>query len=356
MSSYSLPPRIPGYLRRLAAQYARTSPQRHDIIVASRVFVAEETGYDNLDGGMYGHTVRLYVPLEVLTKLDIDEQLESARSVAIDLRKLTNPSVDHEYIDAVVLEIEDEDDPECQKAIPYSARPTPNPDRLGIWKKGHIRVFISHRNQHRAMAHQLAGALDGFGFSCFVAHDTIPANEEWRRTIVNGLETMEVLLALITDDFNESVWTMQEIGYALGKGVPCVSVKLGTLDPPGFISEKQALRWLPSRSEDVVAELFTLLSKAVGRHERIQDAIVTAFVAAGDFNDARDRFDVMNNVVARLTDAQLAMIIDGYYRNNQLYGSVYLDSNYRRLVRFLQKATDKEFVIRGRVISETRPS
>lgn len=38
-----------------------------------------------------------------------------------------------------------------------------------------------------------------------VAHETIPANEEWRKVIVSGLETMEIMVLFLTDDFPESV-------------------------------------------------------------------------------------------------------------------------------------------------------
>jgi hypothetical protein len=61
----------------------------------------------------------------------------------------------------------------------------------------------------------------------------------WQQEIEKGLETMEVMLAFITDDFHDSVWTNQEVGYALGKGVPIIPVKFGRNDPDGFIGSKQ---------------------------------------------------------------------------------------------------------------------
>ena len=117
-----------------------------------------------------------------------------------------------------------------------------NPDNLSIWRPGLGRIFISHRDKHKAEARELADALEEYGFSSFVAHETIPANEEWRKVIVAGLETMEIMVVFLTDDFHESIWTNQEVGHALGRGVPIISLKLGRLDPPGFISHVQALR------------------------------------------------------------------------------------------------------------------
>jgi pentatricopeptide repeat protein len=296
---------------------------------------------------MDGHDVRLYVPAELLGEIDVDKQEATITFLRDDLQRLAQ-NIEREYIHLVQLEMAEDDDPDYRRATVLSGRPSPNPDQLGIWKNGHVRVFISHRNQHRAAAHHLCRALEDFGFTCFVAHDTIPANEEWRRTIVNGLETMEVLLAFITDDFEYSTWRMQEVGYALGKGIPVVSLKLESKDPPGFISERQALRGSLDRPAASAGELFILLADAIGRRDRIQAALVKAFVESGNFDEARDRFDTMKRFVEKLTDAELSIIIDGYYRNDQLYRSIYLDNQYDRLVKFLNDTTGRQFTISQR--------
>jgi hypothetical protein len=168
-------------LRRLASQYARTNPALQKVIVASRVLVIECTAYDNWNGGTDGHDVRLYVPAELLGEIDVDKQHDAIEMLRGDLNKLAH-AIENEYINQVHLEMTEDNDPDCQRANAFSARSAPNPDRLGIWREGYVRVFISHRNQHRAAAHQLAQGLEDYGFSCFVAHDTIPANEEWRRS------------------------------------------------------------------------------------------------------------------------------------------------------------------------------
>ena len=38
--------------------------------------------------------------------------------------------------------------------------------------------------------------------------------------------SMDVLLALITKDFDKSNWTAQEIGFVLGRNVPVVQLKM----------------------------------------------------------------------------------------------------------------------------------
>jgi TIR domain len=134
-----------------------------------------------------------------------------------------------------------------------------DPDNLSIWRPGLVRLFISHRDSHKRQATSLADALEPLGISSFVAHETIEPTKEWRREIMNGLETMEIMLVFLTDDFQESPWTNQEVGFALGRGIPIVSLKMAIRDPPGFISHEQALRGHIDNPADSAVRLQKLL-------------------------------------------------------------------------------------------------
>ncbi|MGA3309432.1 MAG: hypothetical protein ABSD08_12570 [Xanthobacteraceae bacterium] len=52
---------------------------------------------------------------------------------------------------------------------------------------------------------------------------------------------MNAFAALMTKDFHDSLWTDQEVGFALARGVPVIAVKLER-DPYGFLGKFQALR------------------------------------------------------------------------------------------------------------------
>ena len=111
------------------------------------------------------------------------------------------------------------------------------PDTLSDWAgtDGVIRLFISHRDAYKAAAKELAMSLEEYGISAFVAHDTIQPMTTWQHEILKGLQLMEFMLAFITDDFFESPWTNQEIGYALGNSIPIISLKLeNTVKIPRF--------------------------------------------------------------------------------------------------------------------------
>src|SRR3546814_14055124 len=104
---------------------------------------------------------------------------------------------------------------------------------------------------------------------------------------MKGLETMEVMLVYLTDDFSDSIWTNQELGFALGKAVPIISLKLGRKDPPGFISHEQALRGHMESPVEAAKGLYPLIAKAVNRQERLNEALINSFAMAPDFTEAK---------------------------------------------------------------------
>ena len=110
---------------------------------------------------------------------------------------------------------------------------------------------------------------------------------------------------------------ISSVGYALGKGIPVISLKLQAKDPPGFIDNVQAQRGSIEQPANSAASIYRLISEVLGAKERLSDGLVAAFVASEDYNDARYRFDRMANNVEKLTDGQLKSITKGYNDNGR---------------------------------------
>ena len=356
MPNFYLTGKLPSYLLRLDREYAKSGKEPHRTIIQNcRATVIPETDFDNYNGGTYGHDARLYVPLSVHSDMPLKNISKVAETICGDLNELAN-SVPNEYFRAVVLEVEDENDADYQRSIPFSERPPLNPETLTFWKPGHVRLFISHRDEHKRAANELAVALETYGISSFVAHDTIKPLTEWRHEILKGLETMEMMLVYLTDDFDSSIWTQQEVGYALGKGIPIVSLKLEKKDPPGFIGHVQAQKGSKSDPAASAGALYKLIAEQLGAADRLHDGLVSAFVGSQDFNDARYRFDRMAGSVDILTPAQLESIIKGYRDNANLHNAFYLNNQHERLLKYLNRVTGKLYQIDGRAIWEPATS
>lgn len=355
MRDFLLLPKIQPALRRLRGHYYNKGETGlGDVIESCHFHIKPETHYDNLDGGTYGHDVFIFVPEEKMDSIDLDEQQQLSGQITQDLNKAIT-DVENEHVYAVHIKLADESDPQYQKAVPFSPRPLPRPEDVGLWGDGNrLRLFISHLAEYKAVANHLAEALEPFGVSTFVAHDSIKPMKEWQKEILNGLMTMEVMVVLLTDGFHNSVWTDQEIGFALGKGIPIICVKTSALDPQGFIGSKQALKTSSEDIASVAPNLFQTLIKEIGQEERHKEILIESFVSSKSYFEAMENLDRLVQVVDSLNDADLIRIMAGYAQNDQLYNCTGIHNRGNRFKQYLERATGKEFEFKYREIIELK--
>lgn len=121
-----------------------------------------------------------------------------------------------------------------------------------------FRLFISHISKHKDRASRLKECLAPYAINGFVAHEDIYPTLEWQREIERALYAMDAFLAIHTPGFSQSVWTQQEIGFALGRGVKIISFKMGE-DPTGFIAKQQALARRNRTAEAIAEEVNQML-------------------------------------------------------------------------------------------------
>lgn len=346
-----LPSKVNSYLRRLIAEY-RLSEEHEllEIVSASKVYVNISAAFDEWNGGMDGHDVKLFLPEGVIKKISLKNQEKITSRILDDIR-ICAGKFDREYINQVLIEIEDEGDPEYQQAAYLSQKPLVNPDSLDIWKPNCIRVFISHRDTFKAEAQELSDYLLDYGVSAFVAHSSIEPMEKWQKVILQGLESMEIMLAFVTKDFHDSHWTNQEIGYALARDVPIISLKLDNQDPKGFIYETQAIKGTLGSVSAYLPMLYKVLSKKLGNKSRMQSSLLEAFVQSPNWDQARSRFEIMREYVTELSDDEVDRIINAFSFNKALYDAIYLTNDYKRLQKYLNAATGKNYLVEYKKIS-----
>ena len=147
---------------------------------------------------------------------------------------------------------------EMSEDLGLSASSLATPPKLWAddWK---FRLFISHVSAHKDRATRLRSCLAPFHISGFVAHEDITPTTLWEAEIQRALHTMDAFLAIHTDGFSKSVWTQQEIGFAVARGVRIISFKMGE-DPTGFIGKQQALPRLNRTAEQIAQEVADILA------------------------------------------------------------------------------------------------
>lgn len=130
-------------------------------------------------------------------------------------------------------------------------------DEPEFWEDNSARVFLSHLAANKAETTQLKEQLEQYGISAFVAHEDIEPTKEWQTEIESALASMDALVALLAPGFKESNWCDQEVGVAIGRQLPIISVRQG-LDPYGFIGKYQAVQGAGKTPSQLAKEIFEL--------------------------------------------------------------------------------------------------
>lgn len=134
-----------------------------------------------------------------------------------------------------------------------------------------FRLFISHISKDKLIATRLKDALAVYDIAGFVAHEDIHPTLPWQDEIERGLQTMDAMIAVHTVGFKDSIWTQQEVGFALGRGVKLISFKMGE-DPMGFIGKHQALARQRRTAEEIAKEIDGLLAADPRTSTRLTEA------------------------------------------------------------------------------------
>jgi hypothetical protein len=204
-------------------------------------------------------------------------------------------------------------------------RTTDQDDPFDIWPPGRIRLFFSHTSQHRAFVASVAAVLERWPLACFVAHEEIEPSLAWQEVIESALRTCHALVAFVTQDFRPSAWCDQEVGWALGRGLVIIPVRLEA-DPHGFVGGIQAIPARLDETPAAVAErIATALATAAFRTTRpgaellsspLADAIVDQFCASPSFDLTRRRFEFLRQIPKALWTPERRLKVENACREN----------------------------------------
>ena len=297
---FALPKKLEKIVATLSTYYAqKDEPIIQRILVNSSYHVDEGTDFDPWDGGIYGHTIHFDVPSSLYASV-----IDRLKEIESELREAINriANCQGEWIHNVLIEQQEDSSLENWREKSGVLLPrgpvaiVESDERLQrIWKQGHLRVFLSHKAEYKEKATELKYSCLSYGLSCFVAHEDIEPTKEWQAEIELALFSMEVIVLLMTEKFHDSNWTDQEIGVAIGRGVPVISIRLG-LDPYGFIGRYQALSGIEKRSDVLAKYLFDLLIGNQGLKSRITEALVHCFEQSSSFNEANRLFGLLEKI------------------------------------------------------------
>lgn len=152
----------------------------------------------------------------------------------------------------------------------------------GHWPEPGFKLFVSHVSDARERMLPLLTALSDVGIISFMAHEAIRPAANWRDVLMEALRSMDALLSFHSGGFRASEWCGQEIGFALGRGVPIVPVMDGEI-PAGFLSAVQGARWNPAAMDNTIQVVIDAMLGSERAAQRYGEALARKLKFAGSY-------------------------------------------------------------------------
>ena len=192
--------------------------------------------------------------------------------------------------------------------------PLPDPDAP-------LTLFASHLASEKATVKNVANALRDWGVHMFVAHESIEPSEDWQLEIEKSLKSVDGAIAFIHQQFNESKWCSQEMGWARGRDIPLLLLLFDENLPAGFLGKIQGQK-IPSHIRpDEIAELIVKWAgKFPELKSRLQVSAVEGFCASKSFK-MTDLFWAKILSYESLTAKQIENILHAIKTNDQISGA-----------------------------------
>lgn len=196
-----------------------------------------------------------------------------------------------------------------------------------------ISAFISYASQEKQLAGKLKYSLVHYcGFDVFLAHEDIPPSKEWEQEIMQAIRACDYFIPLISESFRMSAFTDQEVGAAICLGKRIIPVKLGDINPYGFMTRYQAFQYRINRVGRMEMELDNMLKLAtqialLTRHYedtilniKATNSIVLALLQSNSFDTSNTIIKILCQM-RELQATHLTIIQQAIKTNSQVQGA-----------------------------------
>ncbi len=123
-------------------------------------------------------------------------------------------------------------------------------------------AFLSYNTKDKNIAGKVKEELGKFNIKSFLAHEEVEISSEWRDEIEKHLDSCDLFLPLITDNFNLSAWANQETGYAMAKDKIVVPLIFDETNITGLAEQKQGIKIRTDDIETGINKLITEIKRS----------------------------------------------------------------------------------------------
>jgi len=122
---------------------------------------------------------------------------------------------------------------------------------------------------------------------------------------------------LLSEDFYDSDWTDQEVGVAIGRAVPLITVCLGC-DPYGLMGKRQGLNGCKWEKPKAMADkIYKILCRRLTDNERLFEAALSVFARSDSFAESAKNIECLLDNFDKLTEDQIESLLSAFRTNDQ---------------------------------------
>lgn len=89
-----------------------------------------------------------------------------------------------------------------------------------------MKVFLSHSSENSKAAQEVCAIIEKEGYECFLAPRDIRSGREYAEEIIDGIDSSDVMLLLLSERSNSSPHVLREVERAVSKRIPIVVYEL----------------------------------------------------------------------------------------------------------------------------------
>ncbi|HUV46817.1 MAG TPA: toll/interleukin-1 receptor domain-containing protein [Candidatus Bathyarchaeia archaeon] len=213
---------------------------------------------------------------------------------------------------------------------------------MAVNKVKPIKSFICHSSKEKKLAGLFKNCLENyFGFQAFLAHEDLEPSTEWDPEILKNLKDTDIVIPLISKDSKISPFVNQEIGIAIATHKKIIPVKVGNIDPFGFISKLQACQcksFLEYELLETVTKIFFHLvvnPKCVQYKTKALDSLIHALSKSNSYKTSRIIIKILIKSEEKYSfiKIQIKRLVQAIKNNRQVYEELYILPQFKKILQ-----------------------